>query len=102
MRILEFYNLFGIKQLIATGTREQLPSSTLLDRIATTNKANIVTSGVYETSISDHYLVNCARKLCGTSRKQHKYTTRKELNHFDQAEFINDLHLIDWKGITCQ
>ena len=62
MHILEFYDLFGFKQLIETGTRESLLSSTLLDHTATTNMANIVTSGVYETSISDHHLVYCVRK----------------------------------------
>ena len=33
MRILEFYNLFGFQQLIETGNRETLLSSTLLDHI---------------------------------------------------------------------
>ena len=100
MLILEFYNLFGFQQLIETGTRETLLSSTMLYHIATTSKSNIVTSGVYETSISDHYLVYCVRKFHGASRKQHKYVTARQLKHFDQAEFINDLLQVDWKGIT--
>ena len=73
MRILEFYNLFGFQQLIETDTREALLSSTLHGHIATNSKSNIVTSGVYETSISDHYLVYCVRKFHGACKKQHKY-----------------------------
>ena len=100
MRILEFYNLFGFQQLIETDTRETLLSSTMLDHIATTSKSSIVTSGVYETSISNHYLVYCERKFHGASRKQYKYVTTRQLKHFDQAEFINDFLQVDWKGIT--
>ena len=71
MRILEFYNIFGFQQMIETGTRETLLSSTLLDHIATTTKSNMVASGVYEANISDRYLVYCVRKFHGASRKQH-------------------------------
>ena len=98
MHILEFYNLLGFQQLIETGTRETLLSSTLLDHIATTNKSNTVSSGVYKTSISDHYLVCCVRNFRGACKKQHKYITTGQLKHFDQAEFINDLLLVDWKA----
>ena len=100
MRILEFYNLFGFQQLIETGTRETLLSSTPLDHIARTSKSNIVTSGVYETSISDHYLVYCVRKFRGACKKQHKYITTRQLKHSDEAESINDLLLVDWKAIA--
>ena len=96
---MEFYNPFGFQQLIESGTRETLLSSTLLDHIATTRKSNIVTSGVYETNISDHYSVYSVRKFCGASKKQRKYITIRQLKHFDQTEYINDLLLVDWKGI---
>ena len=46
MRILELYDLFGFPQLIKTGTRETLESTTLLDHIATTSESNIVISRV--------------------------------------------------------
>ena len=58
-RLLEVYDLFGFWQLIDRGIRETLTSNTLIDHIATTNKSNIVTLGVHETSISDHYTVYC-------------------------------------------
>ena len=100
MRILELYDLFGFQQLIKKGTRETLESTTLIDHIATTNKSNIVTSGVHETSISDHYMVYCVRKFRGAFKRKHKIITTRQLKHFDQAEFINDLTLVDWQGIV--
>ena len=55
---------------------------------------------MYETSISDHCLIHRVRKFHGASKKQHKYTTKRQLKHFDQAEFINDCLLVDWKAIA--
>ena len=77
-----------------------MESNTLIDHIATTNKSNIVTSGVHETSIKDHYMVYCVRKFRGASKKQHKNITTRQLKNFDQADFINDLLQVDWKGIV--
>ena len=100
MHILELNDLFGFQQLIKKGTRETLESTTLIDHIATTNKSNIVTSGVHETSISDHYMVYCVRKFRGAFKRKHKIITTRQLKHFDQAEFINDLSLVDWQSIV--
>ena len=33
-------------------------------------------------------------------KKQHKYIATRQLKHFVQAEFINDLLLVDWRGIA--
>ena len=77
-----------------------MESTTLIDHIATTNKSNIVTSGVHEISISDHYMVYCVRKFHGASKRQHKSFTTRQFKHFDQTEFMNDLSLVDWKGIV--
>ena len=99
-RLLEVYNLFGFQQLIDRGTRETLTSNTLIDHIATTNKSNIVTFGVHETSISDHYMVSCVRKFRGASRRQHKNISTRQLKNFNSADFIHDLLSIDWNGIV--
>ena len=81
-RLLEVYNLFGFQQLIDRGTRETLPSSTLIDHIATTIRSNIVTFEVHETSISDHYMVYCVRKFRCASRRQHKSISTRQLKNF--------------------
>ena len=99
-RLLEVYDLFGFQQLIDRGTRETLTSNTLIDHIATTNKSNVVTSGLHEASIKDHYMVYCVRKLRGASRRQHKNISTRQLKNFNSADFINDLLSIDWNGIV--
>ena len=99
-RLLEVYNLFGFQQLIDRGTRETLTFSTLIDHIATTIRSNIVTFGVHETSISDHYMVYCVRKFRGASRRQHKNISTRQFKNFNSADFINDLLSIDWNSIV--
>ena len=99
-RLLDVCDLFGFQQLIDRGTRETLTSNTLIDYIATTNKSNIVMSGVHETSIIDHYMVYCVRKFRGASRRQHKNISTRQLENFNPADFINDLLSIDWKCIV--
>ena len=69
--LLEIYNRFGLEQLIKRSTRETLTTATLIDHIATTNRAFIVESGVYKTTICDHYLVYCVKRFRDTAKKQH-------------------------------
>ena len=72
-RLTEVYERFGFHQLIKTATRETLTSSSLIDHIATTNKSNIVVSGVHQAGISDHYLVYSVRKFRGGVKKQSRW-----------------------------
>ena len=57
LRLLEMDNLFGFQQLIKSTSRKTLTTTTSIDHIATTNKSNIMTSGIYKIYLSDHYLV---------------------------------------------
>ena len=55
--MLDLCELFSFKQLIEEPTRVTLNTSSIIDHIATTRARNIVKSGVYEVSLSDHYMV---------------------------------------------
>ena len=59
------YNIYGLKQLIEDPTRATSSSSTIIDHIATSCNSNIIESGVYEVSMSDHYMVYCIRNFNG-------------------------------------
>ena len=96
----EIYERFGFHQLIKTATRETQTSSSLIDHIATTNKSNIVVSGVHQAGISDHYLVDSVRKFRGGVKKQHKNISTMQMKNFSKSEFFDDLQKIDWKGIV--
>ena len=100
LRLLEIYNLFGFHQLIEKPSRETLTTTTLIDHIATTNKSNIVSSGIHKSCFSDHYLVFCVRKFRGACKKQHKNISTRQMKNFDQNEFVNDLLGVDWRGIV--
>ena len=52
--MLDLYELFSFKQLIEEPTRITLTTPSIIDHIATTRARNIVKSGEYEVSMSDH------------------------------------------------
>ena len=68
--------------------------------MATSNKPNIVISGVHPLGLSDHYLVHCIRKFRGSLKKQHKNISTRSLKNLKKTEFLNDLLSVDWKGIV--
>ena len=99
-RIMEFYDSFGLQQLISEPTRETASSSTVIDHIATNDSRNVVESGVLQTCISDHYVVYVARKYFGSLKPQHKMITTRHMKTFDKELFLNDLASIDWQAIV--
>ena len=56
-RLMEFYDTFGLLQLISEPTRETASSSTVIDHIATNDPRNVVESGVLQACISDYYFL---------------------------------------------
>ena len=56
-------NEFGFKQLVDKATRTTNISSTLIDLIITNFPDNISFVNVFQTSISDHDMVGCVRKV---------------------------------------
>ena len=64
-RIAELYQFCGLTKLIGEPTRETFHTSTLLDHIAVSAASNIVESGVFKVSLSDHYMIFCVRKCRG-------------------------------------
>ena len=65
-----------------------------------TNCNNIVESGVLKTSLSDHYLVYCVRKLRGGIKHQHKYETFHQRKNFSKEAFLPDLSEVDWEALV--
>ena len=64
--LAEIYDLFFLTQMIGEPTRVTLNSSTLIDHIATNKPENVVVSGVFSITLSDHYLVYVTRSLLRT------------------------------------
>ena len=97
---MEFYDTFGLKQLISEPTRVTANSSTIIDHIATSDPRNVVESGVLQTGISDHYVVYVVRKYFGSLKAQHKMITTRQMKNFDQELFFKDLTSVDWQAIV--
>ena len=95
----QIYSTYELKQLINKPTTETSQQSTLIDHTATSHINNIVSSGVLEISLSDHYLVYCVRKFRGALKTKHKVVTTHQMKKFNESAFLQDLALIDWSLI---
>ena len=97
-KVLELYNAYGLKQLINQPTRETLNTSTLIDHIAISDHRNIVESGVLSIALSDHYMIYCVRKFRGALKGQHKKIKTRQMKHFDETKFLDEISSIDWNS----
>ena len=96
------YELFSFKQLINDPTRDALSSSTTIDHIATTAMNNFVQSGAFKTSMSDHFMVFCMRKVRGAKEKNHKVIQARSMTKFNEQAFLADVASICWDQIASQ
>ena len=86
-------NMFLLKQLIDTPTRVTENSSSLID-IILSNEPNLhVMSGVYQTSISDHYLVH-TKIASNIIKTNHKVIRFRDYNKLDAIACVNDFNQI--------
>ena len=99
-RLSNIYNIYSLKQLIENPTRATCSSSTIIDHIATSCVRNIMESGVYEVSMSDHYMVYCIRKFNGAVERDHKIIKTRKMKNFDQDAFLCDVSNICWEHIV--
>ena len=72
----------GLKQLIKHPTRITCHTSTLIDHI-TNCEEKVTQSGVIDTSLSDHQLIFCARKIKRVKTNNHKQICFRSLKSFE-------------------
>ena len=85
--ICDLYGLFGLAQRIEEPTRVTLDSSTTIDHIATSSPRNILKSGMYKVTMSDHYMVYCVRKFNGNLKKDHKNIRTRMMKNVSEEAF---------------
>ena len=88
--------------MIEEPTRVTVNTSTIIDHIATTCPRNIVHSGVYEVSLSDHYMVYCIRKFNGAVEKGHKLIKTRKMKNFNEEAFLQDISGIFWEQMLTE
>lgn len=85
----------GLTQVIKKPTRITKDSKTLIDIIATNHPGNITTSDVIATSLSDHDLVACVRKL--NNKKYPKKTNHcRNYQTYDAEKMRKDFENVNW------
>ena len=100
--MLDLYELFSFKQLVEEPTRVTLTTSSIIDHIATTRARNIVKSGVYKVSLSDHYMVYCIRKFNRAVEKGHKMIKTRKMKNFNEEAFLADVSSICWEQMLSE
>ena len=94
--LTDIYDLFTYKQLITEPTCVTPNSSSIIDHIATTSPKNIVKSGVFQISLSDHFMVYCVRKFESGVLKDHKTIKTRRMKKFNEQMFLMDVASINW------
>ena len=87
----EFCSTFSLKQLIKFPTRITSISSTLIDHILTNSPQLITQSGVIDTTLSDHQLIFCTRKLSREKFNAHKHIKCRNLKNYSAAILLEEL-----------
>ena len=100
--VTSLHELFSFNQLIKEPTRVTLDTSSIIDHTATTGARNIITSGVHDVSMSDHYMVYCIRKFNGAVEKGHKTIKTNKMKTFNELAFLSDVAGINWEQMLTE
>ena len=86
------------KQMITSSTRITEDTSTLIDLLFVNKPSNFPTANVIATSLSDHEIIFCSRKI---NTHKHPNRTIKCRNYrvYDHHQLQNDANNIDWSPI---
>ena len=95
----DLLDIYQLTQIINEPTRVTEKSHTLIDLFITNDKENIVSSGVYPLSISDHYLIYAVRKI-GIPRSNPRFIQTRSFKHFSKGNFLSDLKNAKWTNLN--
>ena len=93
----EIMLLNGSTQLVKSATRITMTSS-LIDFIFVNRPASFPTVCVVATSLSDHELVSCIRKI-NTEKYPPCIIKCRNYVNYDQTNLINDARVINWEPV---
>ena len=84
-------NMFGMKQLVQSYTRETITSSTLIDVILSNVPDQHATTRVLPVSMSDHFPVITTLRSQQPLKAVHNTVQFRDYKHFVVSDFLNDL-----------
>ena len=88
----------GLKQLIKHLTRITCHTSTLIDHIITNCEEKVKQSGVINTSLSDHHLIFCTRKIKRVKTNNHKQISFRSFKNYSMENFEQELKNIAFRN----
>ena len=96
--LLDILDIFNFKCLINSATRVTSSTETLLDLILTNVRQRVLTTGVVNPHVSDHFLTyGILRTSLQTPRSQK--VTFRSLKHYDTEAFLNDLDMVPFRTV---
>ena len=90
--------LNGFEQLVTSATRITKESSTLIDLIFSNRTSSLPSVSVVSTSLSDHDLVACTRKI-NTQKYLPRTIKCRNYAKYDTKLLADDVRNIDWQPI---
>ena len=94
----EIMTLNGFKQIITTATRITKDSSTLIDHIFVNKPSLFPSTDVVATSLSDHDLVFCRRKI-NSAKFPHRIIKCRNYSRYNPVDLKNDVRNVDWTPV---
>ena len=86
-----FYFRFKTTYKIKHPTRITCHTSTLIDHITTNREEKVRQSGVIDTSLSDHQLIFCTRKINRVKTNNYKQISFRSLKNYSIENFEREL-----------
>ena len=93
--IKDILKVNGLKQLISKPTRVTPTTSTLIDVITSNNPVAISNTDVIPSSMSDHDIIGCVRKI-NTLKFKQKTITCRSYAKYDPNNLCTDLANVNW------
>ena len=85
-----------LNQLIHKATRVTNTTSTTIDLIFVTDKKLYRETGIFRTSISDHYLIYTIRDFNANLAKKPTCAELRSFKNFDEDKFLDELRNVPW------
>lgn len=101
-QLKDILDAYGLEQLITAPTRVTERSSTLIDHIYVSDPHKIVSSGVLELSLSDHFAVwaiHHNKCKLESQNKSHKIIEFRKMKNFELTKFATDLNQLPWNNV---
>ena len=95
-KIAFYTNMYGLHQLIDEATRVTDTTCTTIDLIFVSDKELYKETGIFRTSISDHYLIYTIRDFKANVTKTTSCAEYRSFKHFNEDKFLDELRKVPW------